>query len=177
MIYTGIGSRETPRDILMHMSMLGVELAKLGWTLRSGHAEGADKAFEQGAIRAKGKMEIYLPWENFNEAPTNDDRYMTVIHPEALDIARNAHPAWDRCSPGSRKMHVRNVHQVLGVNLDTPNKLIICWTSGGRRGGGTGQALRIAEKYQIPIIDLAVDSTDTLENLVVDIMAKQLNVS
>lgn len=34
--------------------------------------------------------------------------------------------------------------------------MVICWTKEGKRGGGTGQALRIAQHFYIPIFDLAL---------------------
>jgi hypothetical protein len=42
---------------------------------------------------------------------------------------------------------------VLGLDLETPSKFIICWTKNGKGQGGTGQALRIAKEYGIPIFD------------------------
>lgn len=47
--YTGVGSRETPREVLGQMTEVADELAGLDWTLRSGNAVGADMAFERGA--------------------------------------------------------------------------------------------------------------------------------
>ena len=54
-----------------------------------------------------------------------------------------------------------NAHIVLGVALDDPVHLLICWTIDGkvdgrsRRSGGTGQALRIAAAYDVAAINLA----------------------
>ena len=61
MIYTGIGSRKTPIEIINKMIKLGQILGKHGYILRSGGANGADKAFEQGCDNVLGKKEIYLP--------------------------------------------------------------------------------------------------------------------
>lgn len=54
---------------------------------------------------------------------------------------------------GAKKLQARNSHQVLGLDLNTPSDFIICWTKGGKGIGGTGQALRIAKAYNIPIFD------------------------
>jgi hypothetical protein len=48
----------------------------------------------------------------------------------------------------------RNTHQVLGKDCMTPCHMIVCWTSDGKPSGGTGQAIRIAEYYRIPILNL-----------------------
>ena len=58
----------------------------------------------------------------------------------------------------------RNAMQVLGPNLDDPSAFIVCWTPDASDGsktspktGGTGQALRIAHEYKIPVYNLADD--------------------
>jgi hypothetical protein len=35
--------------------------------------------------------------------------------------------------------------------------MVVCWTKDGKSSGGTGQALRIAEYYSIPIFNLKND--------------------
>ena len=65
LLYAGIGSRETPPDILLKMVKIGCHLAKMGWTLRSGGAPGADSAFEKGCDLGGGDKQIFLPWKGF----------------------------------------------------------------------------------------------------------------
>lgn len=167
-IYAGIGSRETPEDVLQKMKVIGHQLGYHGWRLRSGHAPGADKAFEEGCKMVGGKMEIYLPWDGFEGARQDNEHYFTgfksvELEQSATHIAAHFHPAWHRCSQGAKKMHTRNVQQVFGRDLVQPVDLVICWTKGGRRAGGTGQALRVAANYEIPIFDLAVYSVQQLQ--------------
>lgn len=47
--YAGVGSRETPPQVLAVMRSAARVLASRGWILRSGGALGADSAFEAGA--------------------------------------------------------------------------------------------------------------------------------
>jgi predicted Rossmann-fold nucleotide-binding protein len=47
--YAGIGSRETPQNILARMEQLGRRLAEQGLVLRTGNCRGADQAFAHGA--------------------------------------------------------------------------------------------------------------------------------
>ena len=61
--YAGIGSRETPNDICLYMTTIAKKLAKLGYTCNSGGADGADSAFERGAVINR---QIFLPWDGFN---------------------------------------------------------------------------------------------------------------
>ena len=152
MFYTGIGSRETPPDVLDVMFHIAVRMAHLDHTLRSGGADGADTALEKGCTHGNGWCEIYLPWRKFN------GRKSGIIgsgemRAKAAVIAEQFHPAWPRLKQGVRAMHTRNVFQVLGRDLETPSDVVICWAPRGQ--GGTGQALRIAAHYDIPIINLA----------------------
>lgn len=162
--YAGIGSRETPADVLNVMANIAQDLAPR-WILRSGYADGADQAFHIGAASANGAIENYLPWPGFNNAPFRDSRFIVPRFDDRLfSMARRFHPAWHRLSDAVRNLHARNCCQILGQNLDTPAHMVICWTKGGAGGGGTGQALRIAKAYDIPIFDLALD--DTPERLI-----------
>lgn len=158
LIYTGVGSRETPPDVMAIMRALAAALARAGWTLRSGGAPGADTAFEDGAKDVKGLMEIYLGWKGFN----GNDSPLFISKPEAMEIAKTAHPAWGVLSDAARKLHSRNVFQVLGFSLDKPAKMTICWTPDGcesektrrRTSGGTATAIVLAERYKVPVFNL-----------------------
>lgn len=161
--YTGIGAQKTPEDICRNMSAIADDMEIQGLILRSGHARGADVAFEMGITDTKNRMEIYLPWAGFNHAP-KDKGYINFkdiderIVDEAIRMAEKAHPAWHRCAPAARRMHTRNVFQVLGRDLETPSNFVVCWTEKGLGLGGTGQALRIAKQESIPVFDLALES-------------------
>lgn len=147
--YAGIGSRETPFEILTMFEKVGIFLANKGFILRSGGAKGADKSFEIGCDQVNGKKEIFLPWRNFEGSDSN----LIVDNPKAFEIAEKYHPYWHNLKQGARKLQARNSHQVLGWDLETPSKFVICWTKNGKGQGGTGQGLRIAKVYKIPVFD------------------------
>jgi hypothetical protein len=144
-LYAGVGSRETPPDILARMTAIAVKASIKDWTLRSGAADGADSAFEAGA---KDK-EIWLPWRGYNKHFSQ-----LIVRPGAIAIASKFHPAWDRCSQGAQKLHGRNMHILLGEDLNTPVEFVVCWTKDGLASGGTGQAIRAAKHYKIPVYNL-----------------------
>jgi hypothetical protein len=147
--YSGIGSRETPEDILNIMSKIAIFLSKQNFLLRSGGADGADSAFESGCDKVRGKKEIYLPWKNFNKNPSKD----YYVSAAALSLAEKYHPTWASLSHGARLLHGRNCYQVLGLELNTPSSFIICWHKGF---GGTMQAVRLAKSYRVPVYNLFV---------------------
>lgn len=158
--YAGIGSRETPSEVLDYFFKLGKFLAKTGLILRSGGAKGADKAFETGCDAVNGQKEIFLPWKGFE----GSNSIFVVSNPKAFQIAEKFHPYWNNLSVGAKKLQARNTHQVLGWDLNTPSDFVICWTKNGSGAGGTGQAIRIAQAYNIPIFDAGkYSSTDEIK--------------
>lgn len=175
--YAGIGSRQTPDNILEVMTSVASALEKLGFILRSGGAGGADLAFELG-VQDVANKEIYLPWPGFN----SEERFKLLgnralhgkihnIHPavqkQAQQMAAKYHPAWHRCSQGAKKLHARNCHQALGRDLKTPSAFCVCWTKNGQASGGTGQALRIFKDRNIPIYNLYWDEDkQNLKNII-----------
>lgn len=149
-IYTGIGSRETPRAILDTFINIGRYLGRQDYILRSGGANGVDLAFEIGCDEAKGKKEIYIPWYRFN----NSDSMLFNTPQEAFSIASAIHPNWNALSDNVKKLHARNCSQILGQDLKTPTDFVVCYTKEGKGGGGSGQAIRLARECNIPIFDV-----------------------
>jgi len=162
--YAGIGSRETPPAALDLMARAASWLAVEGWVLRTGMATGADQAFYRGA-QAHGPFELYLPWPTFEADARSPSRAEQLVldqpTPAAYELAARFHPAWSRLTRGARALHARNCHQVLGADLASQARFVLCWTPDGsldgrgRRVGGTGQALRIAHHHGIAIFNLA----------------------
>lgn len=162
--YAGIGSRETPEDVLKLFRSIAKHLAKKGLVLRSGGADGADLAFEIGCDAGKGMKEIFLPWQKFNGSNS-----VLVVEPngKAWDLSAQFHPYWHNLKRGAKLLHSRNAHQVLGCDLETPSKFIICWTKAGKNAGGTAQALRLAEYYNIPVCNVGhLESVDEMKQMI-----------
>lgn len=168
--YTGVGSRKTPPAVLLLMEDIGGYLARKGAILRSGHAEGADLAFETGCDRFKGQKEIFAPWKGFNGSST------TYYDPpnEAYGLAAKVHPAWGTLTIGNKKLHARNAQQVLGPNLTNPSTFVVYWTPKGEERGGTATAIKIAKMNNIPLIDLYNKVIIGNSNHVVEVVYKEI---
>ena len=160
MNYAGIGARQTPPQILNLMTHLASKLESMGYVLRSGGAQGADSAFEQGVKSAK---EIYLPSKSFNSRiagqPGIIDASALPNWQQAIATVNQFHPAPGKLSEFARSLMARNAMQVLGKSMNEPAKMIVAWTPGGQIVGGTGQALRMAQAYQIPVRNLGNPET------------------
>lgn len=162
--YAGIGSRTTPPDVLKTIYSLAKELGSSNFTLRSGGAEGCDSHFEGGARAVGANMEIYLPWEGFNQNESKLFSYPKKIE----DIAREVYGTrWNSLSQGAKKLMTRNVCQILGLDY-TPVSFVVCYTSDGcessstrnRKTGGTGQAIDLASILDIPVFNIKNENYD-----------------
>jgi uncharacterized protein YbjT (DUF2867 family) len=149
--YAGVGSRDTPVSVCALMEAAARALAWKGWILRSGHAEGADQAFERGAA---GRAEIFLPWPTFEHETPVQGRRMEYPDTLAYEIAAETHPNWYTLGGGGRALHARNVHQVLGRTCTDPVRFVLCWTEEAKRRGGTATTIRLAETRKIDVLNL-----------------------
>src|SRR5690348_10747220 len=104
------------------MTKLGSFFREKNIRVRSGHADGADWAFEQGTREV---CDVFIPWAGFNSVKP----YLGFVHildktpagtlyrPRLENLVRNFHPAPDKLSTGVRKLMQRNCLQVLGSDL------------------------------------------------------------
>lgn len=158
--FAGVGSRETPASEEFRINALCRALLLRGYTLGTGDATGADEMFYNS----------YPPSRAERFAPFGKKNYKLnsiVVPPEtvAYDIAEKLaakyHPGWRWMKQQShRELHIRNGYQLLGENLDNPVEFMICWTRDGtesktgKKSGGTGQAIRLAEALGIQVFNL-----------------------
>jgi hypothetical protein len=177
LIYSGIGSRRTPPKILKIFENIARSVAKHDGVLRSGGADGADSAFEKGCIDVNGKKEIYLPWIGFNGRNGEDYFVLDEKESEAFYIASQIHPNWKACSRGAKKLHARNVFQILGQDLETLSEVMICWTPNGEDVGGTRTAIILARLGTIPILNFGNLSAADKEMLSRNIFEKPVDAA
>jgi len=169
LFYAGIGARKNvPPKILALMTKLAARLDDLGFTMRSGGANGSDDAFERGAT----KKEIYLPWQGFNKRNSDFDSATS----EAYRLAELIYPL-PLTDPTTRAFMGRNSHQVLGRTLREPSDFVVCWTKDGvetaakrdRGTGGTGQAIELASWFKIPVFNLC--NANAMERITEHVMS------
>jgi hypothetical protein len=141
MVYAGIGSRRTPGDVIQQMRGIGGALAAMRFVLRSGKALGADTAFEVGCRMHRGLAELF-------------DARDATRNPAWFAHAALFHPTWAQLDAKAQQLHARNSAIMLGASLAEPVDFVCCWTPDGLVKGGTGQALRIAAAYGIPVFNL-----------------------
>lgn len=172
-IYAGIGSRKTPDSVLKDMFAAAKGLASMGCILRSGGAAGADTSFERGCDAAQGRKEIFLPYKGFRGNPSK-------LHGTCIDarrIAKQFHPNWEVLGENARDFMGRNSYQILGADLCLPCDFILCWTKNGRIEGGTGQALRIAAHFKIPVFNFGAKTKDEINDAILKLIEEKEHVT
>ena len=171
--YTGVGSRDTPYPVIIAMQHIGTFLYAAGWVLRSGGAVGADTAFQGANIRDGD--EIYLPWKGFNHSTSllynTDNRTVDILK----DTISSTH--FKKLSQSAIKLHSRNVHQVLGKDLETPSRFLVCWTKDGKDVGGTATAIKLARGLRIPIINLGNITSEDPKDFVIYFLNKYRGIT
>ena len=162
-VYTGIGSRQTPTSILLFMTETAKALKDQGYWLRSGHATGADWAFEQGA---REQSVIYLPWKSFGQNPYSldpgrpvlgvpvcDERKWEHFHDQLVYLGIRTYSDTDTIT----KLQGRNYAQVLGhLPTSPPSNFVLCWCPvvNDQPQGGTATAIKLAQHCNIPVYNL-----------------------
>lgn len=133
--YAGIGNRDIPEEVYVYLYRVGQYLGRIGYHGFSGGADGCDDAFERGAKDENHPFTVYKA---------------NTATPEAIEFAKNYHPAWNACSSFVRKLHGRNAMILMGENLQKPRNFVICAAVDENRGG-TALGLRIARDNGIPV--------------------------
>lgn len=166
MIIAGVGSRKTPAPIRKQMTEIGKLVRKHKQFIRSGHAPGADLAFERGA---KERTIVYLPWASFggkHHAPERNYIDYEKTSERSQEIAQGNimefHPGnYERMKQSSKKLLGRSSYIVSGVDGDSPVRCVICWAVPedakkpyGDVQGGTGHPIRLARALGIPTFNL-----------------------
>lgn len=133
----------------MDIQTISRDLTLLGWTLRSGLAEGADRAFESRAVRP----ELYSP----HNYPLRRLAAACKVFESSVRRLAGCPSIYDM-EPLTRSLLARSMHQVLGADLASPASCVVCWTPHTRyqerSAGGTRYAVLLAQSLGIPIFNL-----------------------
>lgn len=171
-----VGSRtasEEDCDLLYEASLA---LLRAGWKGVSGGAEGPDDTLTLAIrqyiseiwstateIRPSRIGEIHIPWEGFNNLK-HGDLYGCVIGPKhrpdnvLLDaVVALARGGLFNLTEGGRKLHQRNVYEILTKTLQDPVDILLLSAPKGMGNtvkGGTATAYVLAKALGIPTINL-----------------------
>lgn len=106
---------------------------------------------------------------------------------KAEEIVSEIHPFWKAekdaiaagkplekpMSRGAKSLHTRNVFQVLGKDLETPSEFLVCYAPVDKNGipkGGTRTAWMIAQEFNIPCFNFAVEPKEEIYQSIKEIV-------
>ena len=174
LIFTLVGSRETPEEVAAVERDLAIILLRCGWTGYSGGSGLSDKQLERAYFAnhyrriAQGPICAFLPWTRFDGL----DKYKGGVvyydaskfetYSEAKALAKKFYDVYhdyDSLSQGAKSMMNRNVYQIHGPNLKQLTKVVICWAKPSTKtgmyvNGGTNLAVALGVAAGVPIINL-----------------------
>ena len=170
-----IGSRDLEKESGHERSIklcynVAYSFARLGITFTSGLAALGMDAIAQKAYSAAvndgiatlEQFEVYVANQNeINKSRLPNKNRSIVMNQELLEdieqITASIHPAWHNCNEWARGMHMRNVHQILGYDLNSPVDAVVTWVKEDAYGnpvGGTAGSIKLAHRYGIPVFNL-----------------------
>lgn len=146
-----------------------VAVGKKGYLLCTGAAAGADQYAAETVLRNGGKVQLYLPWANYEQEwveamqiQYSDQVKVRVLNPnsdaEAMASVERYHHNPERLTSGSRLLHARN-YLILSPSTRPDVDLLIAIPKLVSRqpAGGTRQGIAIAQGLGIPTYVLGVD--------------------
>ena len=158
--YAGIGARSAPEEALGAMRRLATSLRENGWVLRSGGAQGSDRAFESAAGRDKEVMTPRNMGMTSGGVATPPRWEVRTISPFCLE-----YPI-EQMKPYVQALLARNAMIVVGVAGDCHVDFVVCWTPTDDpcdpQAGGTRYACRLASSLGIPVFNLKTCTAESI---------------
>jgi len=165
MVYAGVGSRKITTEGAARMKKAVEILNAEGYKANTGDASGADAIVRENA----NGLTIFTA----KDATTRTRKIAKEIHPDWNALVEGAKKKAKKAGKDSEKaasyvidLMARNTNQVFGKSLKTPVDFLLVWTSDGITSyedrsvdtGGTGQAIELASRKNIPVINLLNDN-------------------
>ncbi|MFS1427079.1 macro domain-containing protein [Vibrio splendidus] len=178
--FAGIGSRRISYLIAVKHAEFAFCMTLFGYMNNTGGADGMDTATEFGTKLAYdflaeqyglpahdyGRvLNCFLPWSGFNGRTVGSGYIVPKLTDELTILASSHHPGWDYLKDPAKNMMRRNGCQVLGLDLQRRVNFVSCHTPDGAmteaktsgKTGGTGQAIRIADRRGIKVYNTGDD--------------------
>lgn len=156
--YVGCGSRQAPEPILKLMTALAGVLSDRGVYLHTSEQPGPDTAFRRGS---RGKFWTFIPDNDSGESLCGITSDLTPGG-AAVTLARRLNPSFVAMGLQDKRWEIAANSIALGLDGGQA-KMLITWTPDGAidsstitpQTGHVARYLRLAERYGIPVINLA----------------------
>lgn len=151
--FAACGEWELPEDVMAELTAIAEELLQEKYIMRLDGNPGACEAF-LNACEYEEDMELYIPWENFNDHETGHHK----VTAGALEQAFLHHPDWTQVGDEDARLEIgRYSYLILGKDLKSPCDFLICYSDQGKaESDDIAQVIRIADSNLIPVFDFGL---------------------
>jgi len=153
---------DIPDDKKDNIVKVALFLIKNGFIFR--HTGDSNNDIQNRILEEAGNYIIhtYIPWKKFNANIENP--YLFKINKDACMVASAYNSAFNRIPTTVKSILARNVHTVLGKELDRPLTLLLTYTEGGdetvkkdmdfKKIGNVFFFLRLCKAANVPVFNL-----------------------
>lgn len=156
--YAAISNENAPANVIEQFKSIAIDMENRGYTMRTSGNKGVEEIIE---VVAQNK-EIYIPWKKFND---RESQYCKVDK-SAIDLVGTLHPSFQDLKDSVKAIIGRYAHVILGKDLKSPVRCVVCWTEDGvesakdktAKTGYCGTPIQIASNARIPVFNLKNDN-------------------
>ncbi|WP_396190475.1 hypothetical protein [Flavobacterium sp.] len=153
-----------PEDVKTRLFNLASKLIGKRYTVR---VMGLDKEFAERVMKlSDSKVELYLPWRNFNEMDSKRTfNTLTAKHVASVNFA-----GWEKVPDGVKGILASQVRYLFGDRNNSPAMCLITWSPDGaskfgevnKETGKTGFIIKMGSNYNFPVINMQKQSSDAV---------------
>jgi len=165
--YAGIGTRQPEPHHADSIDLIARYLARWGYVVHSGAADGTDQLFSTSALMYGGSTVLHLPWQNHADEYLSDldENQLKRVDVRVLQSKKNRrdqeafasveryHPRPDKLTWGARLLHARN-YRIIVPEQAVSFVIALPAVVSGKATGGTMQGIRLAEQLGVPVVRL-----------------------
>ena len=156
--------QDFPEEVKDQLAKISSKLISKGFTVR---IYGMDKPFVERLQKlSSSKVELYLPWRNFNELESKRTwNTLTAKHVAQVNFA-----GWEKIPDGVKGSLAGQVRLLLGDRNNSPAKCLITWSKDGagkaaevsKETGRSGFIIKLASTYAFPVINVQKPSSEAI---------------
>lgn len=156
--YAAISNDNAPPHVVEQFKKIVLDMEARGYTMRTSGNKGVEEIIES-LVSSK---EVHVAWKGFNQRETQ----FTRVDKAAIELVGTLHPAFNDLKDSVKTIIARYAHVILGKDLKSPVRCVVCWTEDGAESakektaktGYCGTPIQIASNARVPIFNLKNDN-------------------
>lgn len=156
--------QDFPENVKEALYQLASKLIGKRYTVR---VSGIDKQFAERVMKlSDSKVELYLPWRNFNEMDSKHTfNTLTSKHVASLHFA-----GWEKVPDAIKAFLAMQVRMVMGDRNNSATMCVITWSPDGaskhaevtKDTGRSGFMIKMSSNYGFPVVNTQKQSSEVI---------------